>query len=75
MGGRCYDNGCLAPLSMFQLYHGSLFVWVEKIVATEENDWPSISNWQTLSHNFVSFTPCMSVEFVNLDRERQWFHR
>jgi len=38
MGGRCYDNGCLAPLSMFQLYHGSLFVWVEKIVATEEND-------------------------------------
>jgi len=27
MGGRYYDNGCLAPLSMFQLYHGSLFGW------------------------------------------------
>ena len=31
---------------------------VEKTRASGENHWPVASHWQTLSHNFVSSTPC-----------------
>ena len=27
---------------------------------SQENHWPAASNWQTLSHNVVSSTPCLS---------------
>ena len=50
---------CLMPLrTIFQLYRGSQFYWWIKSEYPEKNHWSVASDWQTLSHNVVSSTPC-----------------
>jgi hypothetical protein len=47
------------PLStIFQLYRGSLLL-VEETGIPGENHRPATSQWQTLSLNVVSSTPCL----------------
>ena len=43
--------------TLFQLYRGGQFYWVEEIGVPGENHRPVASHWQTLSHISVSSTP------------------
>jgi hypothetical protein len=62
------------PLStIFQLYCGGQFYWKETGVLGE-NHWPATSHWQTLSHNVVMSTPCLSgiQTYNNVSGDRHW---
>jgi hypothetical protein len=50
-----YGVSCLMSLStIFQLYHGGLFLLVEETGVPGENHPPVASHWQSLWHNVVS---------------------
>ena len=61
---------CLMPLStIFQLYRDSQFYWCWKPEKT--TDLPQVSD--TLSHNVVSCTPCLSgIRTHNVSGDRHW---
>ena len=41
-----------------------------------ENHWLVASDWQTLSYNVVSSTPCLSqIPIHNVSGDRHWLHR
>ena len=49
---------------------------VEEIGLPSEYHRPAESQWQTLSHNDVSSTPCLSGNRAhNVSDDRQWLHR
>ena len=66
----------LAPLStIFQLYRGGHFFLVKETGVPGENHRPVASHWQTLSHNFVSSTPCLSGVWThNVSGDNHWLH-
>ena len=47
---------CLMPLSTIFQWRSVLLV--EETRVSGENNWPVASQWQTLSHNVLSSTPC-----------------
>jgi hypothetical protein len=64
---------CLIPLStIFQLYHGDQFYWWPG--DPEENHWPVLSHWQTLSHNVVHLA-LITIRIHNISGDRHWLHR
>ena len=49
---------------------------VEETGLPWENYRPAESHWQTLSHNVVSSTPCLShIQTHNISDDRHWLHR
>jgi hypothetical protein len=49
---------CLMPfLTVFQLYRGGQYYWLEETRVHGENYRPAASHCQTLSHNVVLSTP------------------
>jgi hypothetical protein len=48
----------------------------QSVEETGENHRPETSHWQTLSHNVVSGTPCLSEILThNVSDDRHWLHR
>jgi hypothetical protein len=45
---------------------------VEETGVPWENHWPAASHWQTLSHNFVSSTPCLSGIQTHISGDSHW---
>ena len=80
-GYNVYNIGlglwCSTPLSTtIQLYRGGQFYWWQKTKVPGENHWTAASHWQTLSHNVVSCTPCLSgIRTHNFSGDRYWLHR
>jgi hypothetical protein len=61
-------NVCIALIGVVSL--------VEEIGLPSEYHRPAESQWQTLSHNDVSSTPCLSGNRAhNVSDDRQWLHR
>ena len=62
---------CLTPL---------VILWQSVLLMDEtgvpgENHRPAVSHWQTLSHNVVSSTFCLSgVQTRNVSGDKQWLH-
>jgi hypothetical protein len=49
---------------------------VEEPRITGENHRPAARHWQTLSHNIISSTPCLSGSWThNISGNRHWLHR
>ena len=64
---------CLMPLStIFQLYRGGQFYWWPG--DPEENHWPVLSHWQTLSHNVVHLA-LIKIRIHNISGDMHWLHR
>jgi len=62
---------CLAPLSaIFHLYRGGHFIGGRNR-STWRKQRPVASHWQTLSHNVIWSTPCLSgIRTNNIRRDR-----